>query len=69
MANLLAAVDIGGTKVTASVSDSSGILAKVRESTCLEGDERALPRQVDAMIARACDGREGRARRTSRPWA
>ncbi len=54
MAALLAAVDIGGTKVTASVSDSSGILAKVRESTCLEGDERALPRQVDGMIGRAC---------------
>ena len=54
MANLLAAVDIGGTKVTASVSDQNGILAKVRQSTCLEGDERALPRQVDAMIERAC---------------
>lgn len=55
MANLLAAVDIGGTKVTASVSDSNGILAKVRQPTCLEGDERALPRQVDAMISRACE--------------
>ena len=40
----LAAVDIGGTKVTASVSDEHGILAKVRQSTCLEGDEPAPSR-------------------------
>ncbi len=55
MAELLAAVDIGGTKVTASVSNRNGILAKVRRPTCLEGDERTVPRQVDAMIARACE--------------
>jgi len=54
METLLAAVDIGGTKVTASVSSEQRILAKVRQATRLEGDERALPRQVDELIARAC---------------
>ncbi len=56
MGTLLAAVDIGGTKVTASVSNEKGILAKVRQLTRLEGDEHTLPRQVDELIARACDG-------------
>ncbi len=56
MVTLLAAVDIGGTKVTASVSNEKGILAKVRQLTRLEGDEHALPRQVDELIAAACKG-------------
>jgi glucokinase len=54
MDSLLAAIDIGGTKVTASVSDRNGILAKVRQATCLQGDEHALPRQVRELIGRAC---------------
>jgi glucokinase len=50
----LAAVDIGGTKVSASVSDRNGIIAKVKEPTCKEGDDAALPRQVIALVAAAC---------------
>jgi glucokinase len=47
---ILAAIDIGGTKVTASISAEGGILAKVRMPTALTGDNRAIPRQVDDMI-------------------
>jgi glucokinase len=50
---ILAAVDIGGTKVTASVSGKKGILAKVRMPTALTGDYLAIPRQVDSMIQAA----------------
>jgi glucokinase len=47
---LLAAVDIGGTKVTASVCGPDGILAKVRAPTALRGDNKTLPEQVNQMI-------------------
>lgn len=51
---VLAAVDIGGTKVTASLSNADGILAKVHQETAKTGDNTALPAQVDAMIAAVC---------------
>jgi glucokinase len=50
----LAAVDIGGTKVTVSVSGPNGILAKVRQPTQLRGDNTALPLQVDTLIGHVC---------------
>ena len=50
----LAAVDIGGTKVTASVSGPEGILAKVRQPTQLRGDNTALPTQVHTLIGHVC---------------
>lgn len=54
MDEYLAAVDIGGTKVSVSISNSETILAKQKEPTCKKGDERALPQQVDRMIRAAC---------------
>jgi glucokinase len=51
---LLAAVDIGGTKTTASVSGPQGILARVYQATRKRGDEGTIPRQVEYLVARAC---------------
>jgi glucokinase len=51
---VLAAVDIGGTKVTASISNADGILAKVYQETVKTGDNTALPIQVDGMISAVC---------------
>lgn len=55
MHSYLVAVDIGGTKVSVSVSNREAILAKQKRPTCKEGDETALPRQVDSMIRGVCD--------------
>lgn len=51
----LAAVDIGGTKITASVSNEDSILSKVYEPTRLKGDPLSVPRQAEALVNRACD--------------
>ena len=51
----LAAVDIGGTKITVSLAGNSGILVKVYELADKEGDNRAVPRQVDRLIRYACE--------------
>jgi glucokinase len=51
---VLAAVDIGGTKVTASISHADGILAKVYQKTAKIGENTTLPRQVDRMISEVC---------------
>ena len=58
MNGYLASVDIGGTKVSVSISNQQGILAKRKEPTRKEGDVAALPRQVDAMIRAVCDDLE-----------
>ena len=50
-----AGVDIGGTKITASLSDKNGILVKVYQPTKLEGDYTTLPKQVDFLIGYICD--------------
>ncbi len=55
MKDYLAAVDVGGTKVSVSVSNREGIAAKRREPTCKQGDETALPMQIDSMIRGACN--------------
>jgi len=50
----LAAVDIGGTKITASIANLSGILVKVYQAVQLEGDNLAVPGQVDYLVGYAC---------------
>ena len=52
--SILAAVDIGGTKVTASVSSKNGLLAKVYQPTVKRGDNASLPGQIDRMIDTVC---------------
>lgn len=51
----ITAVDIGGTKITASLADKEGILAKVYQPVQLEGDNTAIPKQVDMLITYLCD--------------
>ena len=50
----LAAVDIGGTKITVSIANISGILVKVYRAVQLEGDNLAVPLQVDFLVGYAC---------------
>lgn len=50
-----AAIDIGGTKVTTSLSNRSGILVKVYQPIKVEGDNTAIPKQVDYLVEYACD--------------
>ena len=54
MQEYFAAVDIGATKTTASVSSRDGILARVYQPTRKRGDRRTIPRQVDFLIDFAC---------------
>ncbi|UCF99732.1 MAG: ROK family protein [Spirochaetaceae bacterium] len=54
MGQYYAAVDIGATKTTASVSSRDGILARVYQLTKKRGNEATVPRQVDFLIACAC---------------
>ena len=49
----LAAVDIGGTKITVSIANISGILVKVYRPVQLEGDNLAVPGQVDSLVGHA----------------
>ncbi|MBC2698268.1 MAG: ROK family protein [ANME-2 cluster archaeon] len=51
----LAAVDIGGTKITVSIADISRILVKVYQPVHLEGDNLAVPAQVDFLVGHACE--------------
>lgn len=50
-----AAVDIGGTKMTASVANRDGILARVYQPVRLEGDSKTVPGQVKLLAGRACE--------------
>ena len=54
MEQYFAAVDIGATKTTASVSSRRGILSRVYQLTRKSGDPGTVPRQVDFLIAAAC---------------
>jgi len=54
MAGYFAAVDIGATKTTVSVSARRGILARVYQLTSKRGDNATLPRQLDFLITQAC---------------
>jgi glucokinase len=50
----VACVDIGGTKVAVSVTDSQGLRGKVSEPTAKEGDNDALAAQIIRMVAQSC---------------
>ena len=54
MQEYFAAVDIGATKTTASVSSRDGILARVYQLTRKRGDRATVPRQVVFLIGVAC---------------
>jgi len=53
MTDYIAAVDIGGTKITASLVNQEGIAVKVRQETKKTGDKYTLPNQVLELIDRA----------------
>jgi glucokinase len=54
MDRYFAAVDIGGTKITASIADEEGLVARVYKSTVKQGDEGAVPRQVHSLLSHLC---------------
>ncbi len=54
MNRYFAAVDIGGTKITVSIADKDGLVAKVYQSTEKQGDEGTVPRQVDFLVCYLC---------------
>lgn len=53
-ARLIGALDIGGTKMAASVASAEGPLARVTEPTVKSGSPRALAEKAIAMIDAAC---------------
>lgn len=50
----LAAVDIGGTKITASLLNKHGFNARVYQPVQLEGDCNTIPAQVDFLVGYIC---------------
>ncbi len=48
------AVDIGGTKITASLANREGIQIRVWQGVELFGDNGTIPRQVDSLIRYCC---------------
>lgn len=50
----LGALDIGGTKLAATVADVSGPLARVMAPTARSGSERAVGEQAIALLEQAC---------------
>jgi glucokinase len=50
----LAGLDIGGTKVAATISDINGPLARITEPTAKTGTERALGEQGIRLLKEAC---------------
>jgi glucokinase len=55
MGQYFAAVDIGATKTTVSVSSRRGILARVYQLTRKRGDRETVPRQIDFLIGTTCE--------------
>ena len=53
--SLLGALDIGGTKIAASVADESGPLARVTAPTPKSGPPDTLARECIALLHAACD--------------
>ncbi|MCK4359872.1 MAG: ROK family protein [Candidatus Cloacimonetes bacterium] len=52
----IAAVDIGGTKITVSISNIDGIIVKIYQKVKLEGaDNKTIPKQVENLINFACN--------------
>ncbi|MFO8050200.1 MAG: ROK family protein, partial [Thermoplasmatota archaeon] len=50
MEGILAAVDIGGTKITVSLCGKCGFLVRVYQRTDLEGSNSSIPLQVRSMV-------------------
>ena len=51
---ILAAADIGGTKLSVSVADPAGIRAKVVQPTRRRGARTAVPAQLIELVEKAC---------------
>lgn len=60
MAEIIAAVDIGATKVAVSISDRDGIIVRVQQPVVLKGKPDSIPLQVKDLIDRCMEesGRE-----------
>lgn len=52
----IGAIDIGGTKVAATIANAAGPLIRIVQPTVRTGPERALGDQVKAMLEEACAG-------------
>ncbi|WP_084199578.1 ROK family protein [Noviherbaspirillum autotrophicum] len=50
----IGAIDIGGTKIAAMVSNNDGPLARAVQPTAKTGTERALPEQAVSLLEQAC---------------
>ncbi len=51
----IAGVDIGGTKIIATIADVTGIKSRVYQQTRLHGDNFTIPKQVYALIQLAAE--------------
>jgi glucokinase len=54
MDQVLAAVDIGGTKITVSLINGHGFLAKIRQLTRKTGENKVVPQQILQLLDQAC---------------
>jgi glucokinase len=52
MEDVIASVDIGATNITATLCSKDGILARLYQRVCLEGDETTIPKQIRSLIDR-----------------
>ncbi len=50
MLEIIASIDIGATKITASLCNREGIIIRIYQRTRLTGDERTIPEQVREMV-------------------
>ncbi|MGA1822346.1 MAG: ROK family protein [Thermoplasmatota archaeon] len=55
MADHIAAVDIGATKITVSICSRIGFVRRIHQGIGLSGDELSIPRQVSRMIGKCCE--------------
>jgi glucokinase len=51
----IAGVDIGGTKIIATIADATGIKARVYQRTRLQGDTLTIPKQAYMLIQKAAE--------------
>jgi len=49
-----AAVDIGGTKITASIAGREGLIARVYQPTNKQGNDTTVPHQVHSLLRHLC---------------
>ncbi|NMB64015.1 MAG: ROK family protein [Spirochaetes bacterium] len=55
IAEYIAGVDIGGTKIIATIADATGIKARVYQHTQLQGDILTIPKQVYYLIQKTAE--------------